>query len=160
MVRFRLLRRTCATCGASVGEGLFCPMCGSRLEDPAPASPAEKVPRLLANARERARFTIAAANAWSAARRRVAAIDAELRRLSAERQQALLALGDATYRGDDQAAQQARDEVGSVDEQLEEQRRRQQEVVEETRHLVEREREFVEPTRIVHQADADSEDAG
>jgi hypothetical protein len=135
-------------------------MCGSRLEDPAPGSPAEKLPRLFANARDRARFAFATANAWSAARRRVAAIDAELRRLAEERRQALLALGDATYRTDAEAAESARNQVGALDEQLEELRRQQERVVEETRQLVERERGFVEPTRIARDNDADSEEAG
>jgi hypothetical protein len=134
-------------------------MCGSRLEDPPPAFPGEKVPRLLANARDRARFALAAANAWSAARRRVGTIDAELRRLAAERQQALLALGDATYRGDDEPAEEARERVRALDEQIEEQRLQQHRVVEETRHLVEHEREFVEPTRIVHENDADPKES-
>jgi hypothetical protein len=134
-------------------------MCGSRLEDPPTALAGEKLPRFFANARDRARFALATAHAWSAARRRVAAIDSELRRLAGERQQALLALGEATYRGDEEAAEVARDHVRSVDEQMEEQRQQQQLVVEETRHLVEHERQFVEPTRIEHQQDDDREEA-
>jgi ElaB/YqjD/DUF883 family membrane-anchored ribosome-binding protein len=134
-------------------------MCGSRLEEPETPSQAEKVPRFLANARERARFTLAAATAWSAARRRVAAIESELRRLAADRQEALFSLGDATYRGDEQAAETAREQVRSLDEQIEEQRRQQQLVVEETRHVVEHERQFVEPTRIARPEDDDREDS-
>jgi hypothetical protein len=134
-------------------------MCGSRLDHVPSEAAGEKVNRFLANARDRARFAIATVTAQSAARRRLAAIDSELRRLGGERERALLALGDATYRGDDEAAQRARDRLRALDDQIEEQRRQQERVVAETRDFVEHERGFVEPTQIVHEPDADRKDA-
>ena len=99
--------------------------------------------------RDRARFALAFVQVQSTARRQVAAIDAELHRLQTQRQKALVALGEVAYGGDDDAITQARQDVHTLDEEIEEQHETRRRVVEEANTYIERERGFVEPTEVV-----------
>lgn len=92
---------------------------------------------------------------WSGARRQLAIIDAELRRLHDERQRQLLALGDAVYRGDEEAAEQARDGIRALDEQIEQEHDKQRRIVEQASSRIDRERGFVAPTQVVDRPDTE-----
>lgn len=150
---FRTGQRACPTCGAPAKGGLFCRMCGSRLdeEDPAPSF-------RLAGVRDRARFALMLVQTWSGARRRLAAIEAELRRLSGERQQLLLDLGDATYRADEEEGALVRDRIRELDDRIEQEHEKQRRVVEEASRNIDREHQFVAPTQVVD-SPADPESA-
>lgn len=135
-------------------------MCGSRLDAGAPTPSGltgEWPPRLvrLAGVRDRARYVVAIVQTWSGARRQLGLIDAELRRLHGERHRLLYELGDATYRGDEEAAAHTRDGIRSIDEQIEQEHEKERRVVEETSSRVDQEREFVAPTQIVPESEAD-----
>ena len=154
MMTLRTRKRTCPTCGAPARGGLFCRMCGSRLEAGAPASSGlagEWSPRRLrlAGMRDRARFAVGLLQTWSGARRQLGMIDAELRRLHGERQEWLLALGDATYRGDEEGAARTRDGIRALDEQIEQEHEKQRRVVEDASSRMDRERGYVAPTQVV-----------
>jgi hypothetical protein len=98
--------------------------------------------------KDRARFALAFLQAQSNARRQVAAIDAELHRLQARRQQHLLRLGEAAYGGDEDATARARDEMRALDDEIEQHHETRRRVVEEANAYIERERGFVEPTQV------------
>src|SRR5919106_7061990 len=160
----RTRKRTCPTCGASDKGGIFCRMCGTRLDAGAPAPSGlagEWSPRLarLAGVRDRARYAVGFLQTWSGARRQLGVIDAELQRLHGERHQLLYALGDATYRGDEEAAAQSRDGIRSIDEQIEKEHEKQRLVVEEASSHIDHEREFVAPTQIVDPPNEEPESA-
>jgi hypothetical protein len=128
-------------------------MCGTRLGELAD----ESVPRisrsygLVANVHDRARYALALVQTRSGARRQLGVIDAELRRLQAERQRLLHALGEATYRGDKQAAKQTGDRIRALDEEIEQEREKERRVVDEASSRIARERGFVAPTQVVTQ---------
>jgi hypothetical protein len=132
-------------------------MCGSRLNDPASVGGGQRDPSQpsfrLAAVRDRARFALALVQTWSGARRQLAAIDAELRRLHAERQRELLALGDVTYRGDEKPAAEIRDRIRAVDERIEQEQEKQRRVVEEASRTIDHEHQYVAPTQVVDPAD-------
>jgi hypothetical protein len=134
-------------------------MCGSRLDAGEPnraGLPGEWSTRLrLDGVRDRARYAVAIVQTWSGARRELGVIDAELRRLHGERHQLLTALGDATYRGDEEAAAQSRDDIRSIDEQIEQEHEKERRVVEEASARIGDERESVAPTQIVSDPESD-----
>lgn len=207
LMSWRTRGRACQTCGAVAEGGIFCRMCGSRLED-AEAPAGEGAPRFLRSARsllpglmlavfvallvllfvsgrwiigvvvlvgaavaavalellqqsadeprspvtevrDRARFALTFVQVQSSARRQVAAIDAELHRLQSRRQHHLLALGEAAYGGDEQGTAEAREQLGALDEEIEEHHDTRRRIVEAANAYIERERGFVEPTEIV-----------
>jgi hypothetical protein len=135
-------------------------MCGSRLGEPS----AESLPRFsrsygaIAGVRDRARFALTFVQAVSGARRQLGVIDAELRRLYGERQQLLLALGDATYRGDEDAAAQTRDGIRAIDEQIEREQEKERSVVAEASSRIDHEHGIVAPTQVLAEPDSDQED--
>ncbi len=122
--------------GAAVAIPLF------RRASEAPRSP-------LADVRYRALFTLAVVHAWWAARREIAAIDRELRRLHTAREQRVLVLGEAAYRDDEEPVAQAREAIRSVDEEIAQQHESRRRVVETASSHIERERRLVVPTEIV-----------
>lgn len=134
-------------------------MCGSRLDAGEPTRtglPGEWSGRLrLDGVRDRARYAVALVQTWSGARRELGVIDAELRRLHGERNRLLYALGDATYRGDEEAAARSRDDIRSIDEQIEKEHEKERRVVEEASVRIDHEREFVAPTQIVSESEPD-----
>ena len=69
--------------------------------------------------------------------------------MQTQRQKALVALGEVAYGGDDDAITQARQDVHTLDEEIEEQHETRRRVVEEANTYIERERGFVEPTEVV-----------
>lgn len=155
MMAWRRRKRVCSNCGATADDGLFCRMCGSRLDDTGTMVEPERewsLRRLqFAGLLDRARFAAGYLQTRSIARRELAVIDAELRRLSGERQQGLMALGEATYRGDETAAGLARDRLGAVDVLIQQQYERQRRVVEEASSRIEREQRSVAETQIVEE---------
>jgi hypothetical protein len=136
-------------------------MCGTRLGEP----PGESLPRFsrsygaIAGVRDRARFAVAFVQTLSGARRQLAVIDAELRRLHGERQQLLLAFGDATYRGNEDAAAQTRDRIRAIDERIDHEHEKERSVVEEASRRIDRERGIVAPTEILAEPEADRREA-
>jgi hypothetical protein len=156
----RRRKRVCATCGAVADNGLFCRMCGSRLDEAATVGEREWSPRRLqfAGLLDRARFAAGYLQTRSHARRQLAVIDAELRRLSGERRNGVIALGEATYRGDKKGAAQARDRVRAVDERIAQEREKQRRVVEEATRRIEREQRSVAST-IVEKPEAPPEES-
>jgi hypothetical protein len=99
--------------------------------------------------RDRARFALTFLQIQSSARRQVAAIDAELHRLQSRRRHQLLVLGEAAYGGDEEATAEARDELRTLDEEIEQRHDTRRRIVEAANAYIERERGFVEPTEIV-----------
>jgi adenylate kinase family enzyme len=158
----RRRKRVCSTCGALADDGLFCRMCGSRLDDAATLSDAahEWSPRRLqlAGLLDRARFAAGYLQTRSRARRQLGVIDAELRRLSGERQQGMIAPGEATFRGDKKAAAQARDRIRAVDERIQHEHEKQRRVVEEATSRIEHEQRSVASTQIVEEPESAPEE--
>jgi hypothetical protein len=133
-------------------------MCGTRLEAGAPTRgglPGEWSRLRLGGVRDRARYAVAIVQTWSGARRELGVIEAELRRLHGGRNQLLYTLGDATYRGDEEAAAQSRDGIRSIDEQIEQEHEKERRVVEEASSRIDHEREVVAPTQIVSESESD-----
>jgi hypothetical protein len=135
-------------------------MCGSRLNEAPAVGEREWSPHRLQIAAliDRVRFAAGYVQARSRARRQLGVIDAELRRLSGERRDGVIALGDATYRGDRKAAAQARNRIRAVDERIEQEREKQRQVVEEATSRIEHEQRSVASTQIVEEADAPPEE--
>lgn len=136
-------------------------MCGSRLGEP----PGESLPRFsrshgaIAGVRDRARFAMAFVQTVSGARRRLGVIDAELRRLHVERRRLLLEFGDATYRGDEDAASRTRDDIRAIDEQIEQEHEKERSIVEEASSRIDHERGVVAPTQVVTDPESESKEA-
>jgi hypothetical protein len=162
LMTLRRRKRICPTCGATADDGLFCRMCGSRLDDSATVDrlgPEWSARRLqLAGLLDRARFAADYLQTKSRVRRQLGVIDAELRRLNGERKEDLVALGEATYRGDEEASGRAREKIRTLDEQIEQQHERQRRVVEEATSRIEREQTSVAPTQIVEEPEPPSEE--
>ena len=134
-------------------------MCGGRL-DAGEATRAglsgEWSSRLrLDGVRDRARYAVAVVHTWSGARRELGVIDTELRRLHGERNRLLYALGDATYREDEEAAVRSRDDIRSIDEQIEQEHEKERRIVDEASVRIDHEREFVASTQIVSESEPD-----
>jgi hypothetical protein len=83
-----------------------------------------------------------------AARRRLA-LRGELRRLAAVRARFLFELGDAVYRGDEQATEAARARVSELDELARQREAEMQSVIAETQDRLHRRRLEVQPTEMV-----------
>jgi hypothetical protein len=156
----RRRKRVCTTCGAVAENGLFCRMCGTRLDEAAAAPAQEWSPHRLqlAGLLDRARFAAGYLQTRSRARRELGVIDAELRRLSGERRNGVIALGEATYRGDKKGAAQARDTIRAVDERIEREREKQRQVVEDATRRIEHEQRSVASTQIVEEPESPPEE--
>jgi hypothetical protein len=92
------------------------------------------------------RFSRQSASAWGGAGRRVVQLKQELRPLRAERKEALLALGVATYERDEDRVASLRARLGELDEAITERERESAEAVARARLRVEDERVAVQPT--------------
>jgi hypothetical protein len=156
----RRRKRVCTTCGAVAENGLFCRMCGTRLDEAASVPADEWSPRRLqlAGLLDRVRFAAGYLQTRSRARRELGVIDAELRRLSGERRNGVIALGEATYRGDKKGAAQARDTIRAVDERIEREREKQRQVVEDATRRIEHEQRSVASTQIVEEPESPPEE--
>lgn len=156
----RRRKRVCTTCGAVAENGLFCRMCGTRLDEAAAAPAHEWSPRRLqlAGLLDRARFAAGYLQTRSRVRRELGVIDAELRRLSGQRRNGVIALGEATYRGDKKRAAQARDTIRAVDERIEREREKQRQVVEGATRRIEHEQSSVASTQIVEEPESPPEE--
>jgi hypothetical protein len=158
----RRRKRVCATCGALADDGLFCRMCGSRLDDATTigTSAQEWSPRRLqlAGLLDRARFAADYLQTRSRARRELGLIDAELRRLTGERRTGVIALGESTYRGDRKGAAEARKMIRAVDERIQHEREKQRRVIDEARSRIEHEHRSVAATQIVEEPESPSEE--
>ena len=97
--------------------------------------------------RSRAGYAAQSFAARSSARREIARRRSEHLRLSGEREQALRALGEAVYRGEDGAAE--RERVQALDERAEELEREAEEIAARTRDRVEEARLEVQRTEVV-----------
>jgi hypothetical protein len=83
------------------------------------------------------------------AARQLMALRRELERMSASRSQLLLELGDAVYRGDEQASQAARERLEELDRLAAQREVEMQQVVETTRDRLAQRRLEVQPTEVV-----------
>ena len=83
------------------------------------------------------------------AARRLLALRRELQRLGQLRARLLFELGDAVYRGDDQATERAREQVRELDELAAQREAEMQTVVAQTQERLERRRLEVQPTEMV-----------
>jgi hypothetical protein len=99
----------------------------------------------------RARAGVAADSVATRGRaaRRVLALRRELRRMAALRRRLLFELGDAVYRGDDQATETARDRVRELDELAAQREAEMGEVVAEAQERLRRRRLEIQPTEMV-----------
>jgi hypothetical protein len=160
LMTLRRRKRVCGRCGAVADDGLFCRMCGSRLDEAAALGEREWSPsRLqLAGLLDRVRFAAGYVQTRSRARRQLGVIDAELRRLSGERRDGVIALGEATYRGDRKAAGQARSRIRAVDERIQQERDKQRQIVEEATSRIEQEQRSVAATQIVEEPESPPEE--
>lgn len=86
---------------------------------------------------------------------RVMALRRELRRLGAVRRRLLFELGDAVYRGDEQATQTARAKVAELDEVARQREDEMQTVIAQAHDRLERRRLEVQPTEMVEVPDPD-----
>jgi hypothetical protein len=156
----RRRKRVCATCGAVADNGLFCRMCGTRLDEAAVADAREWSPRRLqfAGLLDRARFAAGYLQTRSRARRQLGVIDAELRRLDGVRRDGVIALGEATYGGDKAAAKEARERIRAADERIQHERGKQRLVLEEATSRIQDEHRSVAATRIVDEPDPPPEE--
>jgi hypothetical protein len=115
--------------------------------------PDTAVTRTSAAALDTLRARAAAAGEMLAARsradREVRALRRELAFLAGSRQQLLLALGNAAYRGDDGAAADARRELEALDARAQELDARVREVVEEAQQRIGKARLEVQPTEMM-----------
>jgi hypothetical protein len=161
LMTLRRRKRVCTTCGAVAENGLFCRMCGTRLDEAATVATREWSPRRLqlAGLLDRARFAAGYLQTRSRARRQLGVIDAELRRLIGERRNGVIALGEATYRGDRKGAAEARKRIRAVDERIEQEREKQRHVVEEATSRIDQEQRSVAATQIVEEPESPSEEA-
>jgi hypothetical protein len=82
---------------------------------------------------------------------RVFALRQDLRRLASQRPRLLFELGEAVYRGDAQATEEARSRVEELDRRAAEREAEIQHVVEATRHVLSRRRLEVQPTEVAEQ---------
>jgi SOS response regulatory protein OraA/RecX len=135
-------------------------MCGTRLDEAPAADMTEWSPRRLqlAGLLDRARFAAGYLQTRSRVRRQLGVIDAELRRLGGERRNGVIALGEATYGGDEEAAAEARERIRAVDERIQQEREKQRQVVEDATSSIEREHRSVAATRIVDESDSSPEE--
>jgi hypothetical protein len=156
----RRRKRVCGTCGAVAEDGVFCRMCGTRLDEAAAVAVPEWSPRRLqlAGLLDRARFAAGYLQTRSRARRRLGVIDAELRRLNGERRNGVIALGEATYRGDKKGAADARERIRVVDERIEQERENQRQVIEEATSRIQQEHRSVAATQIVEEPESPPEE--
>jgi hypothetical protein len=83
--------------------------------------------------------------------RRVFALRRDLRRMAAVRPRLLFELGDAVYRGDLQATEEARARIDELDRLAAEREAEMQQVLEATRHVLARRRLEVQPTEVAEQ---------
>jgi zinc-ribbon domain len=101
----------------------------------------------------RARAGVAAESIATRGRatRRLFALRQELRRMAALRARLLLEVGDAVYRGDEQATEEARSRVEELDRLAAEREGEMQQVVEAAQHVLTRRRLEVQPTEVAEQ---------
>jgi hypothetical protein len=117
--------------------------------------PAGKVSRSTAEALDtfRARAGVAAGSLATRGRatRRLIALRRELQRMAALRGRLLLELGDAVYRGDEQATEDARSRVEELDQLAAQREAEMQQTVEAAQHVLARRRLEVQPTEVSEQ---------
>ncbi len=126
--------------------------------------PAGRVTRASAEALDqfRARANVAAESLATRGRamRRVLTLRRELRRMGALRAQLLFELGDAVYRGDDQASETARGRIDELDGLVASTEAQMQEVVATAQRRIEERRLEVQPTEMVELPDEPGPDPG
>jgi zinc-ribbon domain len=114
--------------------------------------PSGRVTRASAEALDhfRARANVAANTLATRSRAmgRVYALRRELRRMATLRNQLLFELGDAVYRGDDQAGDEARGRIDELDRLTASKEAEMQEVLASAQHRIERRRLEVQPTEV------------
>jgi hypothetical protein len=114
--------------------------------------PGGRVTRASAEALDhfRARANVAAGSLATRGRAmgRVVALRRELRRMGSLRNQLLFELGDAVYRGDDQARDAAHGRVDELDRLIASREEQMQEVMASAQHRIERRRLEVQPTEV------------
>jgi type IV secretory pathway TrbD component len=119
--------------------------------------PAGRVSRASAEALDQfgARANVAAESLATRGRamRRVLALRRELRRMAAFRAQLLFELGDAVYRGDDQASETARGRIDELDRLAASTEAQMQDVVATAQRRIEERRLEVQPTEMVELPD-------
>jgi hypothetical protein len=106
----------------------------------------------------RARAGVAAGSiaTRSRATRRLYALRQELRQLEATRLHLLFELGDAVYRGDERAADEARNRVEELDALAAEREAQMQQVIDSAQDVVARRRLEVQPTEVAEQPEQPS----
>ena len=122
--------------------------------------PKGTVPRSTAESLDsvRARAGVAAGSIATRGRatRRLYALRQELRRMEGMRARLLFELGDAVYRGDEQAAEAARQRVEELDALAAEKEAEMQQVIESAQDVVARRRLEVQPTEVAEQPEQPS----
>jgi uncharacterized membrane protein len=96
----------------------------------------------------------------SRARRRLVALRSELRRLASVRARLLFDLGDAVYRGDEQATKAARNRVAELDQLVQQREAEMQTVIVQAHERLQRRRLEVQPTEMVELPDEPNDPAG
>ena len=99
--------------------------------------------------RERAGFAAESMTTRGRATARVLAVRRELRRLGAVRARLLFELGDAVYRGDEQATESARNRVAELDELVRQREGEMEAVMAQAQERLQRRRLEVQPTEMV-----------
>jgi type IV secretory pathway TrbD component len=126
--------------------------------------PGGRVTRASAEALDqfRARANVAADSIATRGRAvsRVYSLRRELRRMAGLRAQLLFELGDAVYRGDDQASETARDRIEELDRLVASTEGQMQDVVATAQRRIEERRLEVQPTEMVELPDQPSPDPG
>jgi zinc-ribbon domain len=111
-------------------------------------SASEATPRRLDTFRSRGRVAAESIATRGRARRQVYALRQELARMAVDRDRLLFDLGNAVYRGDEQATEEARSRVEELDRLAAEREAEMQQVLESAQDVLARGRLEVQPTEV------------